>query len=109
MQRVSPAARPGFFIRALYSVVAQGNPFRPVRGEQCVCVCVCVLWPTWMLIQSSTVFCPFLVIVILCTGIREAARMVAAASWFHVFACEGVLCGGINGYCVRLEAGLLDN
>ena len=23
----------------------------------------------------------------------------------HVFSCEGVLCGGINGYCVCLEAG----
>lgn len=66
-------------------LLGEGNPFRHARGEQgvceCVCVCICAhaLWPAWILMQNSTVFCLLLVIVILCTGIREAACMAAAA------------------------------
>lgn len=47
----------------------------------CVCICAHALWPAWILMQNSTVFCLLLVIVILCTGIREAACMAAAALW----------------------------
>lgn len=57
---------------------------------------------------QNAVFCLLLVIVILCTGIREAASMTAAVSRCRAFSSERVLCRGINGGSVRAQATSLE-